>query len=106
MAEQSARLERNEAFEAKVAAIEKAEKRDHGHDSTSPHLSQHSSRWKFGGQHTVDVSEARERLKLFNSTNYVRRFRNALVEHARKETTHLRQVRLPSPAPQLPIDAS
>lgn len=92
MAEQSARLERNEAFEAKVAAIEKAEKRDHGSESTSPHLSQHSSRWKFGGKHTVDVAEARERLKLFNSTNYVRRFRNALDEHARKETTHLRQV--------------
>lgn len=92
MAEQSARLERQEAFEAKVAAIAKAEGREHSPD-TSPHLSHASSRWKFGGKHTVVVDEARERLALYNSTNYVRRFRNALDEHARKEATHLRQVR-------------
>lgn len=95
MAEQSARLEREEAFEAKVAAIAKAEGREQGPESSSP-LST-SSRWKFGGRHTVDVENARGRLALFNSANYVRRFRNALQEHARKESTHLRQVRLLAP---------
>ncbi|CDZ98518.1 Uncharacterized conserved protein [Phaffia rhodozyma] len=100
--EQQARLEREDAFEAKVRAIRSS--KDH-QPALAVNEMLNTSRWEFTDKHSVSIEDARNRLHMFNSTNWIRRHRNAVREQGRREDEALRRVYGPSrPDPRLPID--
>ena len=78
------RLEREEAFQEKVAAIEMAE----GERVDSP-----DSESRFTPQHTVSIEEAHERLLLVHSITWVSLHREYLDEQKRRELNVRREIR-------------
>jgi hypothetical protein len=101
--EQRARLERDEAFEAKVAVIEETEGKRATPKDDLPRTTP-ASRWNFGSKHTVSAENARHRLQVFNASSWTRRLRAALAEQRRREDRELaRAARVSVPDPRLPI---
>lgn len=112
--EQSARLDREAAFSAKVEAIRRAdanggessgeeeEEEQNGRPSTT-------RRPRVSARHSVGVDEARYALRAYNSSHWIKRMRNAVAEQGRREealTRRLYGIKHSSHRPDslLPID--
>ncbi|KAM0789695.1 hypothetical protein ACM66B_006555 [Microbotryomycetes sp. NB124-2] len=109
--EQSARIERDAAFEAKVDAIHRAEsgQDDDEDDQQQQTGSRQSSarKRKVSGKHSVSIAEARHNLKAYNSSHWIKRMRNAVAEQSRREEALTRRLYGPHsqrPDTLLPID--
>lgn len=91
--EQSARIERDAAFEAKVEAIRRAEAAD-GEDSEEEEEEERPSsrKPKISSRHTVGIEEARRDLRAYNSSHWVKRMRNAVAEQGRREEALTRRL--------------
>lgn len=110
--EQSARIDREAAFDAKVEAIRRREANggedgdEEGGEEESRAFSNHP---KVDGKHSIGVEEARRDLLAYNSSHWIKRMRNAAAEQARREETLLRQLygtkhQSLRPDARLPID--
>ncbi|KAG9096705.1 hypothetical protein FRC06_008417 [Ceratobasidium sp. 370] len=86
--EQQERLIREEAFEAKVEAIN-----IEARDNPEPIVGSHGLRdWHFGSKHTVPIEEARQRLQQFNSSAWISTFNTAKMAWAKREEAQLRRL--------------
>ncbi|BGP20274.1 Protein SABRE [Rhodosporidiobolus nylandii] len=98
--EQSARLDREAAFEAKVEAIrrreanggeEEEEEEEEDEASGLPSSAQRKAP-KVDGRHSISVEEARRDLLAYNSSHWIKRIRNAAAEQARREEALTRRI--------------
>ncbi|KAG8995921.1 hypothetical protein FRB90_012874, partial [Tulasnella sp. 427] len=94
--EQIQRLQREEAFAAKVAAIKAAEAEEQVDPLNSSTLQEPVS-----ASHTIGIEEARARLWLYNSINWVRRHKQARDALIGREETISSRIREPSSRKQL-----
>lgn len=113
--EQNARLERATAFKAKVEAIRKAESgasEEHSSsddvDETTGHPSA-ARKPNVSAKHSVSIHEARQALRAYNSSHWIKRMRNAVAEQGRREEALTRRLYglkhlSHRPDPTLPID--
>ncbi|KAG8706057.1 hypothetical protein FRC09_002597, partial [Ceratobasidium sp. 395] len=89
--EQQERLVREEAFYAKVEAINMEAR-----ESPEPIPSSYGLQdWHFGSKHTVPIDEARQRLQQFNSSAWISSFETAKLARAKREETQLRRLGQP-----------
>ncbi|KAG9126473.1 hypothetical protein FRC07_003289 [Ceratobasidium sp. 392] len=89
--EQQERLVREEAFEAKVEAINME-----AHDNPEPIASSSGLQdWHFGSKHTVPIEEARQRLQQFNSSAWITSFDTVKTARAKREEIQLRRLGQP-----------
>lgn len=101
--EQVDRLDREEAFEAKVEAIRQATEVAESDDATAD-VGATPSRWKFSARHSVGIEDARTRLDQFNSQAWAHRHRGAVNEQAHREEETLRHLQGQHRSdPRLPI---
>ncbi|SCV74731.1 BQ2448_7760 [Microbotryum intermedium] len=100
--EQSARIERHVAFQAKLEAIRKAHEEsgeplkddiDLGCALDTP-MTRHETKGHSGpnGHHTVSPKQALHDLLAYNSSHWVKRMRNAVAEQARREEALTRRL--------------
>ncbi|KAG1752693.1 golgi-body localization protein domain-containing protein [Suillus paluster] len=87
------RLQREDAFDAKVAAILAAE----GADASPSHNAAFGSDYQFDAGHSISVGEARERLHMVHSLDWLLRHRQRRQKRAVKEDNFHRDFRGPSP---------
>lgn len=86
--EQQERLLRQDAFNAKVEAIQ-----TQAVDDPEPIPQTNGLQdWHFGSKHTVSVEEARQRLHQFDSSAWISSFNTAKGACARREETQLRRL--------------
>lgn len=100
--EQQIRLDRELAFDAKVAAIKEAAT---GYqDKNSPHS---AFEWNFSSKHTISTDDAWLRLQEVNSLAWIKRHRHIKEKVTRREEALSRRVRDEGShdEPPLPIDA-
>jgi hypothetical protein len=93
--EQSARLDRNAAFEAKVEAIRRAEAaggEPSSDEEDEPRGTTGRRHPKANGRHSIGIEEARRDLSAFNSSHWIRRMRNAIAEQGRREEAVTRRL--------------
>ncbi|KAG0709732.1 golgi-body localization protein domain-containing protein [Suillus ampliporus] len=86
------RLQREDAFDAKVAAISIAE----GADVSPSHNAAFSSDYQFDSGHSISVREARERLHMVHSLDWLLRHRQRRQQRAVKEDNFYRDFRGPN----------
>ncbi|GAA6043699.1 hypothetical protein JCM8097_007486 [Rhodosporidiobolus ruineniae] len=96
--EQSARLDREAAFEAKVEAIRRREANG-GEEEEAADVEEDEQRPfggrtgpKVDGRHSISVEEARRDLLAYNSSHWIKRIRNAAAEQARREEALARRL--------------
>ncbi|KDQ20607.1 hypothetical protein BOTBODRAFT_124283 [Botryobasidium botryosum FD-172 SS1] len=101
MLEQQTRLERELAFDAKVAAIREAAA---GHQNSESAPS--AFEWNFSTKHTISTDEAWMRLQQLNAYSWVKRHQNTKEKMMRREETISHRVRDESShgEPPLPIE--
>lgn len=92
--EQNARLERRAAFDEKVEAIKRMDS-EAEEDDESVSRDSHTAGTrhpKVTGQHSVGIEEARQSLQAYDSTNWIKRIRNATAEQGRREEALARRL--------------
>ncbi|KAG2367288.1 golgi-body localization protein domain-containing protein [Suillus spraguei] len=87
------RIQREDAFDAKVAAILAAE----GVDTSPSHNTAFSSDYQFDAGHSISVHEARERLHMLHSVDWLLRHKQRRQKRAVKEENFHRDFRGPNP---------
>ncbi|KAG2156152.1 golgi-body localization protein domain-containing protein [Suillus clintonianus] len=87
------RIQREDAFDAKVSAILAAE----GADAPPSHNTAFSSDYQFDAGHSISVHEARERLHMVHSLDWLLRHRQRRQKRADKEDNFHRNFRGPNP---------
>ncbi|KAG2042334.1 golgi-body localization protein domain-containing protein [Suillus americanus] len=87
------RIQRDDAFDAKVAAILTAE----GVDASPSHNTAFSSDYQFDAGHSISVREARERLHMLHSLDWLLRHKQRRQKRALKEEDFHRDFRGPNP---------
>ncbi|KAG1892357.1 golgi-body localization protein domain-containing protein, partial [Suillus subluteus] len=87
------RIQREDAFDAKVAAILAAE----GVDASPSHNTAFSSDYQFDAGHSISVREARERLYMLHSLDWLLRHKQRRQKRAVKEEDFHRDFRGPNP---------
>jgi hypothetical protein len=102
------RLQREDAFDAKVAAILAAE----GTDASPLHNAALSSDYQFDSGHSISVHDARERLHLVHSIDWLQRHRQRKQKRAVQENNFYKDFRGPIPmkrptnVPNIVVDVS
>ncbi|KAG2152335.1 golgi-body localization protein domain-containing protein [Suillus cothurnatus] len=87
------RIQREDAFDAKVTAILTAE----GADVSPSHTTAFSSDYQFDAGHSISVREARERLYMLHSLDWLLRHKQRRQKRAIKEDDFHRDFRGPNP---------
>ncbi|GAA5897882.1 hypothetical protein JCM6882_005104 [Rhodosporidiobolus microsporus] len=96
--EQSARLDRETAFDNKVEAIRRRDANGGEEEDDAGGTDDEESRFasrqtpKVDGRHSISVEEARRDLLAYNSSHWIKRIRNAAAEQARREEALTRQL--------------
>ncbi|KAG8742575.1 hypothetical protein FRC10_001240 [Ceratobasidium sp. 414] len=97
--EQQERLIREEAFDAKVEAIN-----IEARDNPEPIVGSQGLRdWHFGSKHTVPIEEARQRLQQFNSSAWISTFNTAKMAWAKREEAQFRRLGQPMSSTHLDV---
>ncbi|KZS98046.1 hypothetical protein SISNIDRAFT_449676 [Sistotremastrum niveocremeum HHB9708] len=86
------RLEREEAFEAKVAAIRAAESANESSVSQDHHQHHTTGQFHFTPQHSIPVNEAHERLLTMHSQSWMFRFKEAAEDQVKAESSFHRRL--------------
>lgn len=88
------RLQREDAFNAKVAVILAAE----GADASPPHNAGFSSDYRFDSGHLISVHDARERLHAIHSIDWLLRHRQGKQQRKAQEDNFYREFQGPIPS--------